>query len=71
MSEPFLYSADFLPAMMILCSFGFISPVAWICRSAFCVFVTAGSFSNYSTFRYSIDLVHHALTIVPPTPCGL
>jgi hypothetical protein len=67
--SPFLYSGNFLPGMMILCAFGFLSPAAWVSRAAFYIFVTTGSFSNYSILQYSIQLLHHALTVVPPHPC--
>jgi hypothetical protein len=62
--EPFLYSVNFLPGMIILCAFGFLTPAARVCRAAFYIFVTVGSFSNYSTLQYSIQLLHRALTIV-------
>lgn len=58
---PFLYSLNYVPAMMLLCGFGLLSSAAFISRAAAIVFILSGAISNYVTLQKSIEVLSRVL----------
>ena len=64
--EPFLYSAHFMPAMIMVISFGFLGPAPTIHRFMALLFVITATISNHANLQDAIYRVYAGLELPGP-----
>lgn len=61
-AETFLYASHYFPAMVLIASLGWFTPLRWVVVGAAAVFVVAGGIENLNSFEASVRLANDIVT---------
>ena len=64
--EPFLYSLHFLPAMIVVCQFGFLGSAKHVSRLAASIFIVTAAIANHVSLHQALYRVYAGLELTDP-----